>query len=1091
MTKTKSLSCLVCKKYCYNNQKCIHCNECQNKVHYKCTKHLFTSKSNCFENFKQQFLCKKCNNTIFPFTNLNDSEFATLFQDNHTKSNNTQKMIEKIRSTDFHVSSDTKDHEIEENHCDYTNLHKFSKLLNQANSKSDLSLVHFNMRSLPKNLHKIEDLLLSSNTLPKILAISETKLNPKKVYNVNLNNYSFQHNDSSTQAGGVGLFILKDIKYLIREDLSMNIEGCEDLWIEIITPQYKKNIIVSVIYRHSYCNIEVFQNKLCNILKSISSYQYIICGDTNIDLLKYDSNHQISNYLNEIYSLGATVAINKPTRLTDSSATLIDHIYTNNLRKNVPAGILIYEVSDHLPVYIVFKEVIKIKHQKFIHRDTRKFDVNSYRNKMFEKLNENYNKLKHDKQKFLYSDFADIFCNVLNSHAPLKQTSRKDLKFKNKPWLTSGIIKSIKTKNKLFKDCYKSNDPYLVCKYKQYTNKLTKIKNAAKTAYYKEKLMQTKNDISKQWKIINEIIGRKRKCINSNIPSKIVNHQTGKQISCPQEICNEFNTFFTHIGQSISNTISVPSTTKNLFATIPQCKPSFFFTPISANEILIEIGQLQDSKSPGLDKIHNKFLKCVSDIIAPFLAESFNNHVNVGKFPDELKIAKIVPVYKNGSRTLTTNYRPISILSTFAKIFEKCIYIRLYDYFSSKNLFSSEQFGFRQKHSTTLAVTDIYNRILHNAEQKKFTCALFLDLKKAFDTVNHSMLLQKLNKYGIRGNTHDLISDYLTNRSQFTVMRETISNPNTLITGVPQGSTLGPLLFLVYINDLPLCTKFSLRLFADDTCLIMSDTNINTLNKNVNLELDRVYCWLNQNKLKLNFEKSNYMLFKPYTKKLKDNDTFEILLENNIKIKQVTSTKYLGIVFDEQLNWTDQIHQLCKKLAQACGIIRTIKPFLNYKTLLSVYYCIVYSHLQYGIIIWGNANKTKLLKLNNLHNKIIKLIKEKIKRENKPKLEQLTPLLSIEQIFKLEIGKFMFRYYNKQLPICFLQYFKTIDSIHNYSTRLSKQNNYFLPRYRLKQSQKLLTYSGAKLWSEIPSDIKKLSFKNFTKKLKTYLTSDS
>ena len=157
--------------------------------------------------------------------------------------------------------------------------------------------------------------------------------------------------------------------------------------------------------------------------------------------------------------------------------------------------------------------------------------------------------------------------------------------------------------------------------------------------------------------------------------------------------------------------------------------------------------------------MHNKFLKCVSDIISPFLAESLNNHVKLGKFPPELKIAKMVPVYKSGSHTLTTNYRPISILSTFAKIFQKCTYTRLYNYFSSKNLFSSEQFGFRQRHSTTLAVTDIpvYNRILHNAEQKKFTCALFLDLKKAFDTVNHSILLQKLNKYGIRGNTHDLI----------------------------------------------------------------------------------------------------------------------------------------------------------------------------------------------------------------------------------------------------------------------------------------------------------------------------------------------
>ena len=261
---------------------------------------------------------------------------------------------------------------------------------------------------------------------------------------------------------------------------------------------------------------------------------------------------------------------------------------------------------------------------------------------MFEKLNKSYNKTLHDNQNFLYHNFAEIFCNLLNSHAPLRQSSRKDLRFINKPWLTSGIIKSIKIKNKMFKKCYKSCDSLLIKKYKQYSNKLTKIKNASKISYYTKKLETTKNNIRKQWKVVNEVIGRKH--LNSHTPTKIVD-QKGNQITEQQEICNEFNNFFSNIGQNISKTIPLCTTSNNPSSIISQHKKSFFFTPITSNEIMIQIGKLDNKKSPGTDKIQNKFLKYVGDIISPFLAEIFNNHIRLGKFPQKLKTAKIVRTY--------------------------------------------------------------------------------------------------------------------------------------------------------------------------------------------------------------------------------------------------------------------------------------------------------------------------------------------------------------------------------------------------------------------------------------------------------------
>ena len=280
-------------------------------------------------------------------------------------------------------------------------------------------------------------------------------------------------------------------------------------------------------------------------------------------------------------------------------------------------------------------------------------------------------------------------------------------------------------------------------------------------------------------------------------------------------------------------------------------------------------------------------------------------------FTSKLKIAKVTPIFKNGCRYTASNYRPISVLSPFSKIFEKIIYIKLNNYFSYHNILTNEQFGFRVKRSTSHVICDVINKLQNSRDNKKFTCLILLDLSKAFDTMNYKILLSKLEKYGVRGNSLKLIKYYLTNRKQVVHVNNTYSDQQSIVCGVQQGSTLGSLLFSIYINDLPNASKFETRLFADDTALFLSNDNLKTLNKDVNYELLNIEALLNANKLSLNDSKTKYLLIKPKTK-TSQLCKFAVTIKG-IELEKCQSAKYLGIILDENLNWKPHIQFLGKK----------------------------------------------------------------------------------------------------------------------------------------------------------------------------------
>lgn len=385
--------------------------------------------------------------------------------------------------------------------------------------------------------------------------------------------------------------------------------------------------------------------------------------------------------------------------------------------------------------------------------------------------------------------------------------------------------------------------------------------------------------------------------------------------------------------------------------------------PTTPSEIHGIIANLDNDSAAGNDGIKALPLKYVSNIISPILSHLINRMLETGEFPDELKVAKVTPIYKGGGQVEINNYRPISVLPVFSKVFESIINDRLTSFFRKYQ--TPAQYGFQKHKSTEMALIHIKEKIVENIENKLMTLGLFLDLKKAFDTVQHHILIKKLEMYGIRGVALNLMKNYLTNRYQYVSINNVSSIKMKIQYGVPQGSILGPLLFLLYINDLveiPGCSE--IIMYADDTNIFFTGKTAECIQTSANTYLTKLSKWLNTNHLRLNINKTKYMVFKPTSKR--DTSPLKIMYEGNT-LEQVTQQKFLGVWFSEELSWSFHVSKLKAELSQVTGSIYRIQHLIP-TWLKQTYY-----RLSYGILIWGTTTAFNYNSLIVLQKKMLRI----------------------------------------------------------------------------------------------------------------------
>ena len=457
----------------------------------------------------------------------------------------------------------------------------------------------------------------------------------------------------------------------------------------------------------------------------------------------------------------------------------------------------------------------------------------------------------------------------------------------------------------------------------------------------------------------------------------------------------------------------------------------------------------------------------------------------MGIYPDDLKLGKVIPIYNKGQQHTPGNYRPITLLSGFNKIFEKLLHNRIMKYLNENNVICKYQFAFRKLYSTTIALIEITDRIKHLVDDGNYVVGIFLDLTKAFDTVNHQILLDKLHHYGIRGHSNSFFESYLTNRKQYVHINGKSSKIINQNTGVPQGSVLGPLFFLLYINDIyNSINTCDIRLFADDTSLFAHDKNLNLAKEKAQSAYIEIHKWLNCNRLTLNSTKTHFLIFHNKNKYIPDN--LNVLECGNHVINRVKSIDYIGLKIDENLTWKHHVDKVTSSLIRYFAIFSKTRLFVNNSLGRQIFYALINSRIRYGIEVYGSCADSYINKLQIIQNKLLKLLMNIEPRYSTNLLHTNLKLLKVKDLHNFASLLFTYECLNKKGPILFHEYFQYKQFHHNMRGSL-KLN---VPFSKTNTGRKRVNTRMAEEWNKLPANIATLESKGkFKRELKAFLLS--
>lgn len=929
-------------------------------------------------------------------------------------------------------------------------------------SKMPVSLLHvfsflyLNIQGVGDKLDIVEDLIINKSC--DFVCLSEHWVNSDDITLMSLSGFKlatyYQRNVYSR--GGTLIFV-SDKWDFDKYDLSAY---CMDKHFEACAIVLKEHKLVVVCLYHTPDGDEcLFLSKLEQLLVDFNqpkwfSYTIVVGGDVNAKFDVTRKSKSVECFANVLKQHNFYCHNNKPTR----GSACLDNVFSNANKGACFAYVEPFYFSDHSSLWFHLmveghvhgkrgKPERKVKRRTFSDDNVAVFSHelslidwnNHFNSELLDKPASNV----HGQAERVFNKFISVLCHVFNGCFPLNIVKEKNVDTNKKPWYNKDIAK-LKQELVAAYDIFEMTKEeaerlnYITLK-RTYKNSIRQ----AKLDYNSGRIERSSNKCKTAWSVINGI------------------RQKGERADIPVDP-DTFSSFFVDSVSMVSQNIDVSKVrSEEYLKNTPTTSNQLSFHPVKVGDVIKVISELSNSKAQDYYELSNYVMKGVKEMVAYPLTVVFNMCLDEGIFPELLKISKVTPIFKKGNKLDPANYRPVSLVPIIAKVFEHLLFQQVYTYFEVNKLFTRSQFGFRKSLCTIDAIKALVSKIQEVFENRGFAWVTFCDLSKAFDCVDHELLLYKLQYYGITGVTCKLFQSYLANRKQVICVNGRWSAQASVSCGVPQGSVLGPFLFLISINDLPDCINTETYLYADDSTFLMHAIDFKELNDKVEHAMANACDWFSSNHFLLNKDKTVNVIFK--LRNMPDN---EVVCSEQVK--------FLGMVLDDRLSWSPHIDSLLPRLSKTVFLLSRLMYYIPVNYVKSAYYALFQSVISYGLICYGSSPRIKEILL--FQKKIVRYMTKSNAMEHCKPLFVKLEILTIANLYIFQVLVNIFK--NKENYSCRMD-------LHVRQTRYKSRLD--LPRVRLEKSRTGHNIMGIRLFNKLPPYVCSLDFKTFKSGLYSFL----
>ena len=1007
------------------------------------------------------------------------------------------------------LTSSDDDDEDPPNLCDslyYTETDFTDYIINEnITNENNLTIITLNVANILSKL-KFFKLFISnittSNNRPDVIIVVETHITestnagytPKELKTI-VPGYDFYHRGRvSKKGGGVGVFVSDALGSEVEavELARFQDEYFENIVIKIpnIFKNHKKdcdkNLIIAAIYRQpNNNNLDIFTEELEKLLKQIDKKknEIVLTGDMNLDLLRYDSHPATGSYLDLLSQHKLLPRIVRPTRIKKQSATLIDHFFTRDNEKTLRGGIINTEIAgncgytDHFPIFIIMKAKVPRKNSN--ETITKTFFSKTNHTDRKEKLAiEDWSEIyQQEDPNLIYDMILEKYGKHYHENKTTKTFTKRTNRIGREPWMTAEILTDIRRRDRLARLKDRRDE------YKKLRNEIVKKIRKAEKEYLNAQVENSMGDIKKHWDIIKKVTNK----TNNKEDTSTSFYYKGSLVEDPQTNASNMNEYLANIGKETNESVGTPSKTASTYMNkhSNRNQHELLFQDISPADIIEVCKKFTPKTSCDVSGMQQNIILSDIGLLAPVLAHLVNFSQKTGIFPDGGKIARVIPVYKNkGSKNIFGNYRPISLLPVFSKIIERLIYNKLFEFLVRYQILFESQYGFRSGRNTTHATLDFIWSVEDAIESNQFAIGIFCDLSKAFDTLNHTILLQKLDHYGIRGKANEWFRSYLKDRKQYVELNNMKSSCLPIDTGVPQGSILGPLLFLIYINDLPSAANLKCVSFADDSNLLIQGDNLKELTLTLTKELEGVSDFFKANQLKLNAKKTKMVFFRKKSLP-QDHQQMDVILDG-VKLSHDDNAEFLGTIIDGTLSWEKHCTKIANKISRNNGLLNRVKHLLPPSSLKLLYHSFIQPHIQYALSAWGGCSAQNKKRIITIQKRAIRTItKSYHTAHTEPRMKKLG-LLKLEDLYNLGNMLLVHDCFYGNAPTNIKNLVtKAQNADHNLRNHVSKPLDLKVPSFKSRAGSHSFRQEGSGSWNKVSGEIRSIQqkgrFKNAIK----------